>query len=150
MAAGLFREGVAPIVMITDDGTRAGWFSGERNNPRYVDLETRELIANGVPPEAIIVLPGSVAGTDEEAKAAAKIVDERNIQRLLIVTSAYHTRRALWTFERILSGKQVEIGIFGVAPGDQTPASWYWWLTPRGWQTVAGEYVKFAVYYAYY
>ena len=149
-AAELCRDGVATTVIISDDGTRAGWFSGEQNNPRYVDLEVRELTANGVPNDAIVVLPGSVAGTDDEARAVIHAIDERGIRQLLIVTSGYHTRRALWTFEKILAGRPVEIGIVGVSPGDQTPGPQYWWITPRGWQTVAAEYVKMAVYYFYY
>lgn len=149
-AAELYKQGVSPVVIISDDGQRAGWFSGEHGNPRYVDLEQRELSADGVPQEAVIVLPGRVAGTDEEAKSFASKAEELNVKSLLVVTSAYHTRRSLWTFEKILAGKSVEIGIDSPPPGDRTPGPWYWWLTPRGWQTVAFEYVKMTVYYAYY
>lgn len=149
-AAELYHEGLAPLIIITNDGTNAGWFSGEQQNPPYVELERRALVANGVPPEAIVQLPGVVAGTDDEAKAIAAEIEARCIRSLGIVTSAYHTRRALWTFDRILADKHIAIGIRSAPPGDRTPGPLYWWLTPRGWQTVAGEYVKIAVYYAYY
>jgi len=149
-AAELYNQGISSKIIVSDDGQRAGWFSGEQNNPRYVDLELRELAAYGVPLEAITILPDTVAGTDEEAKSVAAKLDELNFKSLLVVTSAYHTRRAAWTFEKILAGKGVTIGIDSPPPGDRTPGPTYWWLTPRGWQTVAFEYVKMAVYYAYY
>jgi uncharacterized SAM-binding protein YcdF (DUF218 family) len=145
-AAELYKQGVAPIVFITNDGERAGWSQIEQRNPPFVELEQRELIANGVLPDAITVLPGEVAGTDQEAKAVAAEIDGRQIKSLLIVTSAYHTRRALRTFDKILAGKSVVIGI---EPAGQTDTN-YWWLSLDGWFTVGGEYMKLAVYWAYY
>lgn len=103
-----------------------------------------------MPPEAIVVLPGVVAGTDDEARAVAGEIDARKIRSLLIVTSAYHTRRALRTFDKLLADKNIETGIAHALPGEQSPEPNYWWLTLRGWPMVAGEYVKSAVYYAYY
>lgn len=149
-AAELYKQGVAPRIFITDDGDRAGWSQGERTNLRFVELEERELIANGVLPDAITVLPGQVFGTDQEAKALADEITVRPVSSVVIVTSAYHSRRALRTFEKILAGKNVEIGIAHAPTGEQTPDPNYWWLVPRGWQMVAWEYVKSAVYYAYY
>lgn len=149
-AAQLYKQGTAPLVFITDDGGRAGWSQSEQTNLPFVELEQRELIANGVFPDSIIDLPCGGSGTDHEAKAVADEVDSRNIKSLLIVTSAYHSRRALWTFQKILAGKNIEIGIEHAPIVEQTPNANYWWLSFRGWQTVAGEYVKSAVYYLYY
>src|SRR6188472_630621 len=42
-AAELYNQGISSKIIVSDDGQRAGWFSGEQNNPRYVDLELREL-----------------------------------------------------------------------------------------------------------
>lgn len=149
-AAQLYKQGVASQIIITDDGEHAGWLSNEQTNPAFVELEQRELIANGVMPDAITVLPGLVSGTDQEAKAFENEITARPVNSVLIVTSAYHTRRAIRIFEKILAGKNVEIGIVHAPPGEQTPNPNYWWIKPRGWQMVAGEYVKSAVYWAYY
>jgi uncharacterized SAM-binding protein YcdF (DUF218 family) len=146
-AAELFRQGLASRVMITNDGGKAGWSPSEQRNVPFVELEQRELIAGGVAPDAITVLPGIVSGTDDEAKALAREVDSDPLASVTIVTSAYHTRRALRTFEKILAGKNVEVGIMH-APANPSPTTW--WLRPRGWTSVAAEYVKSAVYYAYY
>jgi uncharacterized SAM-binding protein YcdF (DUF218 family) len=149
-AAELYEQDVAPLVFITNDGERAGWSQREQTNPPYIALEQRELIANGVMPDAIVVLPGVVSGTDQEAQAIKDELDRKQIKSLLIVTSAYHTRRALRTFEKILADKNVEIGIAHPPAGVTTPDPNYWWLSPSGWQMVAGEYVKSAVYCFYY
>ncbi len=149
-AAELYKQGVAPRIFITDDGEHAGWSRAEKTNPPFVELEQRELIANGVSPYAIIVLPGQVSGTDKEAKALADEIATKPIGSILIVTSAYHTRRALRAFEKMLAGKNVEIGIAHAPPGEQTPNPNYWWIKPRGWQMVAGEYVKSVVYWVFY
>ncbi len=149
-AAQLYKQGVASQIIITDDGEHAGWSSNEQTNPALVELEQRELIANGVMPDAITVLPGLVSGTDQEAKAFENEITARPVNSVLIVTSAYHTRRAIRIFEKILAGENVEIGIVHAPPGEQTPNPNYWWIKPGGWQMVAGEYVKSAVYWAYY
>lgn len=149
-AAELYRQGVAPIVFISNDGGHAGWLDDEETNLPFVELEQRDLIANGVMPDAIIILPGKVSGTDDEAKAMRTEIDSRPLNSLLIVTSSYHTRRAIWTFDKIFVGKSTELGVDAQPPGDGTPSPLFWWLRFRGWQTVAGEYVKMAVYYFYY
>ena len=63
---------------------------------------------------------------------------------------AYHSRRALWTFEKVFATEDVEIGIESAPTGQQTPPPFYWWLTARGWQMVAGEYVKSLYYWVCY
>ncbi|MFM9903224.1 MAG: YdcF family protein [Pyrinomonadaceae bacterium] len=149
-AAELYKQGVAPRIFISNDGEAGGWSNADLRNPLYVELEQRQLIAAGVSPDAIIILPGIVSGTHSEAEALKNEVTERPINSVLIVTSAYHTRRALRTFEKILTENKVEIGIAHPPAGELTPSSYYWWLKPRGWQMVAGEYVKSVVYSFYY
>jgi len=149
-AAELYKTGVAPRVFLTDDGERAGWSRTEQRNTPYFELAKRSLILQGVPEDAIKILPGEVTGTDWEARVLAKEIETSGLKSVLLVTSAYHSRRALWTFEKFLGAKEVSIGLEHAPTGEQTPAPRFWWLLPRGWQMVAGEYVKSAVYWAYY
>ena len=55
-AALIYKEGVAPKVLLTDDGARAGWSEREQRNPPYVELAKRELVAGNVPEDAIEIL----------------------------------------------------------------------------------------------
>lgn len=149
-AAELYKQAVSQRIFITNDGEQAGWSQSEQRNPQFHELEIRELIANGVPPKAITLLPGVVAGTDHEAKEMLSEIEARPIGSLLIVTSPHHSRRALRTFEKILAGRDVEIGIEHAPINDRTPRPTTWWLGLRGWQTVGGEYVKTIGYWFLY
>jgi uncharacterized SAM-binding protein YcdF (DUF218 family) len=50
-------------------------------------------------------------GTHGEAVAALDYARRRRLRRLLIVTSPYHTRRALAVFRKVFEGTGVEIGV---------------------------------------
>jgi len=151
-AAEIFKQGVAPRVLLTDDGMRAGWSQIEQRNTPFVELARRNLIENGVPAENIEIILPQVAGTIYEARVLRKKLAETGWRSILLVTSAYHTRRSLWTFERVLNkdGAAAEIGIEFAPPGEQTPSVFTWWLSSFGWYMVAGEYVKGVYYWVYY
>jgi uncharacterized SAM-binding protein YcdF (DUF218 family) len=92
---------------------QGGWHQKERRNPYFVELARWQLIAMGVPDEAIETIPTIVAGTNDEANLLVKVCAERNLRSLLLITSPYHSRRTLWTFERVVSRSNLplEIGI---------------------------------------
>jgi uncharacterized SAM-binding protein YcdF (DUF218 family) len=151
-AAELFKNARAPKIFLTDDGFQGGWNRTEQRNPFFYELARWELLKQGVPEDAIEVLPTVVEGTHDEAVLAAKIAGERNLKSILLVTSPYHTRRALWTFETVF-GKNinaVELGIESPPTGWQTPNPAYWWLSAKGWNFVAGEYLKTLYYWLFY
>ncbi len=71
---------------------------------------------------------------------------EQKFARILVVTSAYHSRRARWSMQRSCAGKGIAVGIESPSPGIQTPRPLTWWLHASGWRMVAGEYVKMIYY----
>lgn len=151
-AAVLYKKGIAPMVLLTNDGRHGGWSRTEQRNPLYVELAQQELIVNGVPKDAIEILRPRISATIMEAALVAKVATERQWRSILIVTSPYHTRRALWTFDNVFAekGLATQIGIVPALAGQQTPPASYWWLTATGWRDVAGEYVKSAYYHFAY
>lgn len=151
-AAALYRQGVAPKILLTNDGIKGGWDKKERRNPYYVERARWELIGQGVPEDAIEILPGTVSGTEAEAELLIKTTREKDLKSVLLVTSAYHTRRTLWTFEKtaLKNNSSVEIGIESPPTGQQTPPPFYWWATATGWHAVAAEYVKIVYYWLFY
>ena len=102
-AAELFKKGAAPKIYLTDDGEQAGWSKIEKRNPPYFELARNSLIAQGVPPENIEILEPQVTGTIYEARILSEKAKSANLKSVLIVTSAYHTRRAFSTFQRIFT-----------------------------------------------
>lgn len=149
-AAEIYRQGSAPKIVLTDDGEQSGWSRTEQRNVPYVELARRDLIAQGVPADNIEIVVPNGSGTIYEARIVKEKALENGWQSIIIVTSAYHTRRALWTFEKVFAGDTVEIGIVGAPTGRQTPAPFEWWLTALGWRLVGGEYVKSFYYWIYY
>ena len=151
-AAELFKKGAAPKIYLTDDGEQAGWSKIEKRNPPYFELARNSLIAQGVPPENIEILEPQVTGTIYEARILSEKAKSANLKSVLIVTSAYHTRRAFSTFQRIFTenNQPTELGIVSPPTGEQTPPPFSWWLSANGWNFVAGEYVKSFVYWVYY
>jgi uncharacterized SAM-binding protein YcdF (DUF218 family) len=149
-AAAEYKKGVAEKVLLTDDGGHAGWSPEEEKNPKFVELARRELITHGVAEEDIEILKPEVTGTIYEARALAEAMKKNNWKSLLIVTSAYHSRRSYDTFTELISDENITIGIVPAPPGDQTPSPYTWWFSVRGWNLVAGEYVKSLYYWVYY
>ena len=149
-AAALYKQNIAPVIVLTDDGTRGGWSRSEQRNPPFVELAKKNLIADGVPAEAVEIIKPDGSGTIYEARIFRETARRNNWRTVLLITSAYHTRRALRTFERELADEDISVGIAFAPAGRQTPTPDYWWLTPRGWNAVAGEYVKSLYYWLYY
>ncbi len=149
-AAQLWKEGRAPKILLTNDNERSGWSSEQQRNPLFVERESEALQLAGIPAAAIEVLPQPVSSTYEEAVRLRDYATTQGLRSVLIVTSAYHSRRALWTMRRVFEGSGVEVGV-AIAPiGEQSPSSATWWLHPGGWRMIAGEYVKLVYYWLHY
>lgn len=151
-AAELFKKGVADRIYLTDDGERGGWSQKEKRNPPFAELAKNELVKNGVPAEDIEILQPQVTGTIYEARILNNLVRSRKLNSVLLVTSAYHTRRAFWICDKVLRENDtgVNLGIGSAETGIETPPPQMWWLKPKGWEFVAGEYVKILAYWVYY
>ena len=151
-AAELYKQGVAPKIFLTNDGGQGGWNVKEQRNPFFFERARWELIANGVPETAIEVLPEIVEGTQDEAVLFEKTVRESELKSILIVTSAYHTRRAISVFQEVFkkNSSDAKIGITSPPTGIQTPLPFYWWFSFKGWNFVAGEYLKSVYYWIYF
>lgn len=145
-AAKLYSEGRAPAVILTNDRLISGWDRVEERNPYFYELAARELQKRGVPESKIQVVSDIALGTYEESLGLRDYATAHKLKRLLVVTSAYHTRRALWSMRHACEGSGIQIGIDGPPPGWQTPSSSTWWWHRWGWKVVAGEYGKLIYY----
>ncbi|CAN5805968.1 hypothetical protein BH20ACI3_BH20ACI3_27090 [soil metagenome] len=145
-AAQLFGEGRAPVIILTHDGEPSPWSDTQQRNPFFVERAAEELRLAGVPAEKIEVLPRAVSSTQEEAILLREYTAAHQIHSVLFVTSAYHSRRTLWTMRRVLRGSGVKIGLSVAASRRGTPSPVTWWWHPSGWRIVAGEYLKLAYY----
>lgn len=145
-AARLYKEGRAPLIILTNDNIQGGWSVAEQRNLMFIEIAAAELQRKGVPAEKIERIPEIASGTYEEATLAREYAIARNLRSILVVTSPYHSRRALQTWRRVFEGSGIEIGLDAPPPGIQSPSPATWWLHSLGWEMVPGEYVKMIYY----
>lgn len=149
-AAELFRAGRAPVIILTNDNQQSGWSRREQRNPLFVERARDELLRAGVPAESILILPETVTSTYEEAVLVRDYARSHDLHSILFVTSAYHSRRALWTARQVFAESGIQLGLDAPPPGEETPRPLTWWLHRSGWQMVAEEYPKLIYYRLWY
>lgn len=145
-AAEYYHQGLANRILLTNDNLRGEWSNVEQRNPFFYERARNNLQLLGVPADRVEVIAKPVTNTYDEAEVLREYAVAHGLRSLLVVTSAYHSRRALWTLNRVFAGTGIEISLQSVETGQQTPPPLTWWLHVRGWRMVVGEYAK-NVYY---
>ncbi|HET8781117.1 MAG TPA: ElyC/SanA/YdcF family protein, partial [Pyrinomonadaceae bacterium] len=84
--------------------------------------------------------------TRGEAILLKEYAEEERFRSVLIVTSSYHSRRALRTMEQVFAGNGIAIGL----ETSSTPPAAFWWVRPQGWRTVGSEFLKTVYYWLNY
>jgi len=99
----------------------------------------------GVSAARIIELPNRVTHTYGEALATRAYATTHSIRKVMVVTSPYHSRRALHVFEHVLTGTDVEVGILPAsAYSIANPGRWLWYPYDRHY--VAYEWAALLYY----
>ena len=145
-AARLLHQGRSQLILITNDNMRGPWSSAEQRNLYYYERSFDELRNAGIAAQNIEVVMDPVASTYEEAQVIRDYAQQHGLKAILIVTSAYHSRRALWVFSRVFRDTGIRIGLVTARPGEESPPPATWWLSARGWRLVPTEYVKMVYY----
>jgi uncharacterized SAM-binding protein YcdF (DUF218 family) len=124
-AAALYRSGAAPRVLISGDG--------DCQDNRAV------LLQQGVPDKDITVECQS-RNTMQNSLFSAAIMQAAQLHRALIVTSWFHTRRALQCFRNAAPAMQ-----FSAVSAGRDQSAWEHMWNPMGYQVIA-EYLKIPWY----
>jgi uncharacterized SAM-binding protein YcdF (DUF218 family) len=147
-ASELYEKGLAPVIIIT----KAESLPAEKLSlvPNNTDVSIGVMKALGVPPEKIVVLPveGGTTSTFDEAIALRQYIESHNVHSLILLTSAFHTRRAKWIFDRELSGLPVRLEVAAVPHYGFDESDW--WQSEDGLITLNNEYIKLVYYYVKY
>ncbi len=97
----------------------------------------------GINPTNIIIEDTSL-NTKQNAENTEQLIRENGLKRIIIVTSAYHQRRAGLEFEKRF-GSSVIVVNHPVASDNQWSSTWY--LTFSGWWLLMGELIKIIGFY---
>jgi len=131
----LYQNGWAPKLV----------FSGaaqDKSGPSNAAVMRRLALAAGVPESAILIEDQSTT-TEENAQNTQSIFADNHISSVILVTSAYHQRRAGLEFKADSAG--ISVRNHPVASDKQW--STVWWLTPGGWYLAISEVIKILAFY---
>lgn len=143
--ADLYSGAVAPRVIIVTESMGA-YRALEGRGIRLIsntDQVRNSLIRLGVAADSIVILPGDARSTMEEAEAIRKYLEsDIRIDTLVLVSSAYHMRRAGMIFEAALRKSGREMTVL-CSPSDYTNfRARGWWKHKEEIQAVISEYIK--------
>jgi uncharacterized SAM-binding protein YcdF (DUF218 family) len=138
-AAELYKKGLGAVLFYTGGYSEENQRS-EANWSKYLAKIT------GVPEEAITIDETSVISTYDEAAILQKYIETHpdTIHSIILVTDAYHTRRAKWIYQRVL-GEGIHI-IMAPVPFDRTELSKTWWSDAKSRRFVFNEHLKYLYY----
>lgn len=122
----LYRQGLARYIVVSGVPTNFGVHTGE--------AAKKFLLSRGIPEKDIVMLRDSW-NTRREALDLARLMRQKGWKNAIIVTSPFHSRRAVYTFRRYAPDLT-----FYSSPVEEDPRGWRperWW-TRRGdaWTTV--------------
>ena len=133
----LYKQDWAPLII----------FSGaaqDSSGPSNAQAMRTRALRQGVPDAAIEVEEFS-RNTSENAANTAQVIAQHDLKRIILVTSAYHQRRASLEFKAKL-GPTITIVNHPVASDRQWSS--LWWTTPGGWWLAVSEFVKIIAYFS--
>ena len=135
-AVRLYQNGWAPKLI----------FSGaarDKTGPSNAEAMRRTARAAGVPDGDIITEEYSET-TKQNAEKTQDILKRNEVSSVILVTSAYHQRRAGLEFKARVASS-VTVRNHPVASDNQWSA--WWWATPTGWFLAVSEFVKIIAFY---
>lgn len=130
---------------------KQGWadklvFSGaalDKSGPSNAAAMKQQALAAGVG-EAAIIIEEQSETTKQNAQETRALLEANGVKSIVLVTSAYHQRRASLEFEQRL-GADYSIRNHPVSQDGQWSS--VWWATPSGWYLAVSELGKIVAFY---
>jgi len=139
-AAGYYESGrVKRILMARAEDSDAVKFGLMRSE---AELSRELIIKYGVPSSVIetVNAPPNTS-TYDEARCYLKFLREHpEVKKVALLTSWYHSSRALWTFQRIFEGSGITLSVVTAPTSGFTAGNW--WTSEVGMITIFSEYIK--------
>lgn len=138
-AVELYRAGVAPKIIVSS-GAQISWRTTE--SKEMVAL-LRELQV----PDRDIILETKSLSTYENAQYTKELLEKEALaaRRITLVTDHWHTRRAVFVFERVFKASDIEIASVGSHSLKKIQLE-KWWQDHESTQTVLSEWARLVVY----
>ena len=147
-AATLFRAGWAPRVIISRPVVMSGIRELMALGVRPLDLQGESrltLLKYGVPADRITAIETPVSTTEPELQRVHDAARADGYHRVILVTSAQHTRRVKLIWSRVGQESRLE-GIVIPAPTDEFAVD-DWWRRRRAAEALLHEYLGLLALY---
>jgi len=135
----LYNEGFAPQFGLTVLPLKTpGLRKASREFAEHLILE------GGIPETQLTTISNMAFSTRQEAENILALARSQDLDSVLVVTSAWHTRRSAFIFEQVFAGSGIAFTIVPVASDSYQPTAW--WLNPKSRGDTTREYAKLLVY----
>ncbi len=145
MAARLYREEYAPLVLVSGRTGRDYYATGRPNAHRICD----ELVSHGVPRESILV-EDRAGNTLENVRFGIEVLQKAKVEisSVLFFCKSHHSGRARRTLERWLPYVTLACATYDEVYDGMRVREVDWWLNAISRNRVYGEYLRIQRYSA--
>jgi uncharacterized SAM-binding protein YcdF (DUF218 family) len=147
-AAELYHQRWAPRILITKEGfpyRESEWARYGIVLPQTDAATAAVLKFLAVPAGDIEILDGYNDNTLEEAWTCLRYMQARGLNRLIVVTSNFHTRRSRLIFRRVFRSSKIGISVQPASPEAEFNPN-RWWNRRADTRTLVLEYEKLIFY----
>lgn len=138
-AAVLFREGVAPVLVMT------GLQQGVDAVPAWLNWRADQLAASGVPRSALRFELEARSSYTEAVQLLA-LMRKEGWHTLVVVSDPPHLRRLSWMYADVFAGSGLRYVLVASQPDWWRPGDW--WRDEKSGQFVLQEFIKLGYYAA--
>ncbi|MFN8278537.1 MAG: YdcF family protein [Chitinophagales bacterium] len=141
--ARLYQQGLAPLVICPGGNIEHNLLIVTGDSIYESELCRKKIIEEGVDSNQVVALHQGTS-TAEEADAVLRYCKEKQIDRLLVVTSKFHTRRARNVYKKKFAAAGISVRMRGSSSVffDEN----YWWKNEYGMLALNNEYMKLLFY----
>ena len=140
----LFEEGYALEILLTDEKKRNIRFSHLFPTNEMIAQVMIEELEMSVPVSTIQSQKGGATSTFDEAYDLLKLSENKRYRHLILVTDAFHTRRAYHAFQTVFEDTEIKIEMS--AASNEIFNVNNWWTSDQGISAYVLESIKYPVY----
>jgi uncharacterized SAM-binding protein YcdF (DUF218 family) len=143
-AADLYRQGYGPRILLTEERPVNAFTEQIHCSNSQMAGALFELLQVKCEVTRVPSLKGGATSTFDEAYDLRDWAQKHNYKRIIIVSDNFHTRRALYAFNKIFRGTGIAVEAAG-APNDCFSEN-DWWKSDMGISCYVLEGIKYLVY----
>lgn len=140
----IYKEGYGTRLLLTTERPRNSQVAQIFLSKMELAEEISKIVNIPAKFELVPSLKGGATSTFDEAIDLLSFCLQENIKHLIIVTDAFHSRRALYAFKKIFSNQSIKLE--ASAASNELFNEKNWWHSDVGISAYVLEPIKFAVY----